>query len=430
MKISTPAILYIVEILLAELMFLYSFKRRKYFVLRLFSASVVCAVCAMFYPSGLFRPHTFGAAALNFSRYFLLFSLSVGAMCFCFREKFQMILSACTAGYAVQHLTSRTVTILDIFIPLFDHTSPPWGSVLKAMVYFIPVYILFFVFFGRHSSKNYYKKEGDFRLNFISIAIMFICMVVTRIQDFGPQTDISRISNAVYAIICCLFVLILQFYVHRLNRADRELYITRQLYMKEQEEYKHWQNSIDVINVKCHDLKHRISGLRQNYSENYIREIEQSIMIYDSTLKTGNEVLDVILFEKNIYCERNQIEFIYMVDGASLNFIENEELFALFTNLIDNAIEAALRAEPEKRVIQLTVKRTANMVFIHEENYYAGELKFEDGYPVTVKADKENHGFGIRSMQMFAEKNNGTLLFSTENGIFSLTICIPNAKTE
>ncbi|MBP5242783.1 MAG: sensor histidine kinase, partial [Clostridia bacterium] len=426
MKISIPAITYIIEILLAELIFLYSFDRRKGFWLRLIGGVALCVVAAMFFPDGIFENYTFGAAALNFARYFLLFSLSVAVMYFCFLGEFRIILSACTAGYAVQHLTQRLNIILSSVISLFGVLPRTWGQIILVVFTFLPVYLLIFFFLGRKAGKTYYKEEGDVRLDAISIAIMLMCMLVTRIQDFGAQTDISRISNSVYAIICCLFVLVLQFTVYGSIKKDRELHTTKQLYAKRQEEYQHWQNSIDMINVKCHDLKHRIAGLRQNYSESYIREIEESVMIYDSTLKTGNEVLDVILFEKNIFCERNKIEFIYMVDGAALNFIENDELFALFTNLIDNAIEASLRVEPEKKVIQLNVKRTANMVFIHAENYYAGEIKFENGYPVTLKADKENHGYGIRSMKMFSEKYGGTLRFSAENGIFSLTICIPS----
>jgi hypothetical protein len=425
MNISIAAISYIIEIFLAEGMFLYPLERRKQFVWRLLAAILVCVFCAAFFPSNLFERYSFGRAAINFLRYLFLFSLSMFAMYFCFRAKLWTILSACTAGYAVQHLTQRLSVILDLFIPLFDDLHSPYNTVCKAFLYFIPTYLLFYFLLCRKRDKNYYE-EVDVRLNVISIAIMFLCMLVTRIQDFGTQSLASKISNSVYAIICCGCALVLQSNVYSMNKKDRELQIMQQIYLKERDEYKHWQNSIDVINVKCHDLKHRIASLRNNYSENYIREIEDSVMIYDSALKTGNEVIDAILFEKNVFCERNHIEFSYMVDGAALNFLEKEELFALFTNIIDNAIEACLRLEPEKRVIQLAVKHTVNMVFIHEENYYAGEMKLENGFPVTSKEDKDNHGFGIRSMKMFAEKKDGTLQFSAENGIFSLTISIPD----
>ena len=36
--------------------------------------------------------------------------------------------------------------------------------------------------------------------------------------------------------------------------------------------------------------------------EDYLDEIERSIQIYDSTIETGNEVLDTVLTEKSLYC--------------------------------------------------------------------------------------------------------------------------------
>jgi len=215
----------------------------------------------------------------------------------------------------------------------------------------------------------------------------------------------------------------------RTNSQQKELELTRQLYAKEQEEYRYWQSSLDVINIKCHDLKHQISSLRSNFSEQTIQEIEESVMIYDSALKTGNEIIDVILFEKNVFCEKNGIQFVFMVDGAELDFIEKSDLFSFFTNMLNNAIEAVMKAQPEKRVISLTVKRVADMVVINEENYFSGQLKIKDEFPVTSKDDKLNHGFGLKSMKRFVAKYGGTLNFTTEGERFTLNITLP-CKTQ
>jgi len=83
-----------------------------------------------------------------------------------------------------------------------------------------------------------------------------------------------------------------------------------------------------------------------------------------------------------------------------------------------------MKVEEDKRVISLTVKRMANMVIISEENYFSGELKIKDGLPITSKEDKDNHGFGLKSMRRFAEKYGGTLTFSTEDERFGLCITL------
>jgi hypothetical protein len=61
---------------------------------------------------------------------------------------------------------------------------------------------------------------------------------------------------------------------------------------------------------------------------------------------------------------------------------------------------------------------------ISVENYYdlGAQPTFEDGLPQTTKADKANHGFGMRSMRAIAERYGGTLVARAEDGTFSLDI--------
>lgn len=50
--------------------------------------------------------------------------------------------------------------------------------------------------------------------------------------------------------------------------------------------------------------------------EDYLDEIERSIQIYDSTIETGNEVLDTVLTEKSLYCEQHQITMTCVADAT------------------------------------------------------------------------------------------------------------------
>ena len=62
------------------------------------------------------------------------------------------------------------------------------------------------------------------------------------------------------------------------------------------------------------------------------------------------------------------------------------------------------------------------MVWAQEENYYAGDLTFRDGLPVTTKADKDYHGFGMQSIRMIVRKYEGELNTYTSDGVFHLNI--------
>ncbi len=90
---------------------------------------------------------------------------------------------------------------------------------------------------------------------------------------------------------------------------------------------------------------------------------------------------------------------------------------------MDNALEAVKQLEErERRVINLVVKARGGMLIIQEENYYAGDLTFRDGLPVTTKADKDYHGFGMQSIRMIVRKYEGELNTYTSDGVFHLNI--------
>ena len=55
------------------------------------------------------------------------------------------------------------------------------------------------------------------------------------------------------------------------------------------------------------------------------------------------------------------------------------------------------------------------------ENYYSGRLRIENGLPVSDK-DSSEHGFGIKSMKLIAEKYGGGISVNTENDKFTLDI--------
>ena len=48
------------------------------------------------------------------------------------------------------------------------------------------------------------------------------------------------------------------------------------------------------------------------------------------------------------------------------------------------------------------------MLTIHAENHFEDSLQFKDGLPVTTKADKDSHGYGMMSVRHIVEKYNGS----------------------
>ena len=78
--------------------------------------------------------------------------------------------------------------------------------------------------------------------------------------------------------------------------------------------------------------------------------------------------------------------------------------------------------ERQRRVVNLVVKGRGDMLLIQTDNYFDGERIFLDGLPVTTKADRNYHGFGMRSIKMIVRKYDGELTTQVADGIFHLNI--------
>lgn len=196
------------------------------------------------------------------------------------------------------------------------------------------------------------------------------------------------------------------------------------------ENYRISEESIALVDQKYHDLKHHIQLLRSEVSSGekleYLDRMEQEIRTYEAQNKTGNQVLDTILTAKSLQCQREGVSLTCVADGQALDFMHPIDISALFGNALDNAIEGARKlADPEKRLIHLSMARQKGFLRIRVENCYEGELHLEAGMPATTKQDKLYHGFGLKSIQTIAAKYGGSMAIASKEGWFELRILFP-----
>lgn len=196
------------------------------------------------------------------------------------------------------------------------------------------------------------------------------------------------------------------------------------------EQYRISEETVDLINRKYHDLKHQIAYLKSDITEEakraYLDEMEEEVRIYEAQNRTGNHVVDTILTEKSLLCRKEKISLTAVADGAAMDFLTVPEICSLLGNALDNAIEAASQVtEEQERLIRLLVDRQRGFLRIHVENRFRGTLRIRDGLPETTKADKTQHGFGVRSMRKIAEQRDGTMRTEAADGWFRLSVLIP-----
>ena len=337
-----------------------------------------------------------------------------------------IVFVTCSLGYAMQFFASNLGSLLLLIGEDFESPYKENYTILililtRALVYFV---ITFFMI-RKHPRWDESDKTSFSKIALFSLVIL-MCIGLSRLANDDVNRSLcAKIVEPICFMLVSTLIIAFQFSLAENENINKELASTQALLHQEREQYALSKESIEIINEKCHDLKHQIAALRENSSEKNIAEIEKAVMIYDSSLKTGNDALDILIAEKKLQCDAKGIKFTSVVNGEILSFLDDMDLYSLFGNAISNAIESvSALSDPEKKHIALKVRKVGSMVSIHIENYYEGNIVFEDGLPKTKK-DENFHGFGMKSMKRIVDSYHGTLSVTAQDHLFQLDILFP-----
>lgn len=370
------------------------------------------------------------ASVQIFMVFFCPFMIGAASFLFCAKLPLNDAVFGAACAYAVQHMSYTIYSMLTTI--LFPQAE---GSGLMEILIFFCVAPLCYILFARKMpiAGQYQVSRGEAIRSAVIVLFfaLYLSMLAGNAQKANdPENLVLFLICRTYAFLCCFFVLWAQTSMKETVAARAQLHTQELLTQKQREQYELSRDNIDIINRKCHDLKHQVAALREVRNEeqrdSYLEEIERSVMIYDSVVKTGNEVLDTILTERSLSCEKEGISWTCMADGAKLGFMDPVDLYTILGNALDNAIECVRElTDTDKRVVSVNVFAKPGMVVLQVENYYGTEIQFCNGLPVTSKEDTKFHGFGLHSIRSTAEKYGGSISIDTQNNIFLLCVVIP-----
>ena len=414
---NVDLLLYILQLTAAEVLFVFHLNRRRRFVLRAACGGVVYLAAAYFLPLLLY---TVTPGFLTMS----VFIISLFYLFFCFDHSFWDILFCGVGAVTTQNLADNVGYRL-LYGGVFSLTESEPLAVAAMLASYALIYAACYYICARRM-----RGLSDLALGRIPLLILLtvVVFVTFTVQYWLMREGLGDVLVCRLPFVCvCVMSLCIQYGLFERSRLREEKTVLEQLLRQEDRQYRIKETYTDIINIKCHDLKHQLSLIRKlgvgDNREN-IREIEDAILIYDRFAKTGNKALDVILSEKSLLCENYGIRFTYMADGALLGGMSPSDIASLFGNALDNAIEYLRAADEDKRVMGLTVSGKNELVTVHIENYCEQSPQMENGLPVTTKGDRDLHGYGLKSIKLIVEKYGGNLVVSAVNNRFSLDILL------
>ncbi len=267
--------------------------------------------------------------------------------------------------------------------------------------------------------KLFAKKEGKEQHNkyywLLFVMPLTSIMVLICFRYIAYQIKLTQTITYFWIVssIGLLFANILVFAIYELSlKNTRELYELKTI-QRQQEQDKRYFEIIDRSNndmrIFSHDIKNHLMQIRnlENMDEvrSYIDGIYPTVERFNRTGISKNKILDLIISKYAILCEKKNIKFSVDVKTANLSYIDDTDLSSLMNNLLDNAIEAAEKADGGfVRVNIFSKNDTCDGLII--KNTCSALPITEGGRLKTTKPDKSLHGIGMDSINKILKKYN------------------------
>lgn len=270
-------------------------------------------------------------------------------------------------------------------------------------------------------------------LNLLSAILIFATIYKTTqsITNFALDFVIALISSSI--LILNIFFMWLIIRVSKDSNLRAENKCIKENIQLQHQYYLNMQESQMKVKKLYHDMKNHMICIENIYGKNeYVESINNQLKECNSIFNTNNMILDIILNDKKRICESKGIDLIANINFKECNFIDSADVCSIFSNMIDNAIEACENIEDNSISKKINIKGTIvkSLYIIKCENPKNNIIKLKSGKILTNKKDKFLHGIGISSMKNSIEKYNGNLEVNDLNTRFLINICIPLKSNE
>lgn len=249
---------------------------------------------------------------------------------------------------------------------------------------------------GRSIRLSAMPKETQYMLTMIPLCSLISCFLLIEVA----KELIS--AQMVVLCMCIIFVIIITNYIIFLMI---EKYTTVE---EKQHEEEMIQREILYRNEYYQDM------------ERYQEQI-QDIRLAEEIIYSANPVVNAILKVKSVKAKEKEIPMQVTTLLPQRVSVDIGDMGVLYGNLLDNAIEAAMAVEQEKRYVHVESKFQEGRLLLSIKN---SKPSGTSSCQQTSKKDKIKHGRGIRSVRKVAEKYGGELMLKDQGEHFEAVLLL------
>lgn len=280
------------------------------------------------------------------------------------------------------------------------------------------------------------KYLAFFTLNLLADFGILALMASVTVEEMAYKNKIlyiiMYISVAIGLFIQMASVILLL--VSRNMYKEKEL-IIKQYLEKQVKQYEYLNEREKETKKFRHDIRghlYFLNNLRREGEdeefENYFQDIIGKVDDLGNSINVGNDIVNAVLNKAYAEAESKGIKINVTGHFPPQCNISAYNLCTIFFNLMNNAIEAADKAE--KKEIWVICQYTREVIIIEIGNYYCESNKLDKNRLQTTKREKEYHGWGMKNVKDSVADCKGLMDIEIKDDKFIVSVTLKNEKEE
>lgn len=278
--------------------------------------------------------------------------------------------------------------------------------------------------------KKHIKDKGKLTGNkyLFIITLGGFCGALFLTEEMAKQINLDIALSWIFLTIAvALMFVVVYFYLQQQREKDSLKFVEMRNELLENN-YKNLKDLYETNSKLFHDFKNHIRVINGLLNDDKIEELKNYVSGFELKDRSSGDikwtedtVVNFILNNKISLAQQKGIIVNANIDFPLKTNITSNDMTTMLANLFDNAIEACEQiAAGGDRHIDVIIRRINGMLFIKFENSCQTKPLIDKDNLLTVKRDKQLHGWGLKSVKSTVRKYDGSIDFqySQEKQLF------------
>lgn len=282
-----------------------------------------------------------------------------------------------------------------------------------------------------HMKKEWKSKRYAlyFGVGGICVSVVVVWSYLTQINYQGMRIqDMAGMVGGICFVILCITI-IWFIAAQRIRRENRYLDIRLHAQYQYYEELELLQEDVRDFQANVNGYLQTIQSLIQDNCLQQAQQFTEDILGQSESVRmpffSEHDILNVLLYSKYKQCRQEGIQLQVQIEPSAIAVLSEVDMVSLFSNLLDNAIEACARLQQEeKQCVIKAIEKDKQYWYLCRNSKDPGETPLQN-HLSTLKRDVKNHGIGTRVIKSLVKKYQGTIQMQDEGNMFEVVCMLP-----